>query len=527
MNHTLDKTNRTIANFTNEPCLDFTNSKENVLAIQSALAQIKQELGKEYPLYIGAEKIMTQEKMVSINPGNQDEVVGYMSKTDKNLADKAMQSALQAFESWKRVPGRERAEYLFKAAELMRQRRHEFSAWLIYESGKNYEEADGEVAEAIDFMEYYGRSMIQLDQDDHHLIRVEEEENRLTYIPLGVGFIVPPWNFPLAICIGLTTSAIVTGNTVLLKPAALTPIVAAKFVELMEEVGLPSGVINFIPGSAAEIGDYLTTHPKTRFISFTGSKEVGLHINRLASQMAPGQKWIKRLNAEMGGKDGIVVDETADLEAAANAIVVSAFGYQGQKCSAGSRAIIVESVYDEVVEKVIAKTKQLQVGPGEENYPINAVIDQKAYEKILDYIEIGKQEARLVCGGEKAEGTGYYIQPTIFVDADRKHRIMQEEIFGPVLAICKAKDWKEAIDIYNDTEYGLTGSYFTQKEERLEYAIENMYCGNLYLNRKCTGAFVGVHPFGGFNLSGTDSKAGGYDYLKLFSQGKLYTKKIK
>lgn len=268
----------------------------------------------------------------------------------------------------------------------------------------------------------------------------------------------------------------------------------------------------------------LTTHPQTRFISFTGSKEVGLHINRLAAQMAPGQKWIKRLNAEMGGKDGIVVDETADLEAAANAIVVSAFGYQGQKCSAGSRAIIVESVYDEVVEKSSLKPNNCKSDLGKKT---NAVIDQKAYDKILDYIEIGKQEARLVCGGEKAEGNGYYIQPTIFVDADRKHRIMQEEIFGPVLAVCKAKDWKEAVEIYNDTDYGLTGSYFTQKEERLEYAIENMYCGNLYLNRKCTGAFVGVHPFGGFNLSGTDSKAGGYDYLKLFSQGKLYTKKIK
>jgi 1-pyrroline-5-carboxylate dehydrogenase len=325
----------------------------------------------------------------------------------------------------------------------------------------------------------------------------------------------------------MTTAAVVSGNTVLLKPASTTPVIAHKFVALMEEVGLPAGVINFIPGSGAEVGDYLTTHPKTRFISFTGSKEVGLRINKLAAQTVEGQIWIKRVVAEMGGKDGIIVDETVDLEAAAAAIVASAFGFQGQKCSAGSRAFIVESVYDQVVEKVAELTKKLTVGLPEENFPTGPVVDQAAYNKILGYIEIGKGEGRLIAGGDKAEGNGYYIQPTVFADVDGKARIMQEEIFGPVLAIAKAKDWKEAIDMFNDTEYGLTGSFYSANEERIQYAEETIHCGNLYINRKCTGALVGVHPFGGFNMSGTDSKAGGHDYLLLFTQAKLVSRKIK
>jgi 1-pyrroline-5-carboxylate dehydrogenase len=518
------KVTKTLRTFANEPCVDFS-TEENRLAMKAALDKVKRELGQTYPLHIGSDKLMTENTILSINPGNIAEAVGRVSMANQELAEKALKAAQETFEVWKHVPAAERAEYLFKAAELLRQRRYEFSAWLIYESGKNYSEADGEVAEAIDFLEYYGRAMIQLDQDDHGLTKIADEDNRLTYIPLGVGVIIPPWNFPLAICVGLTVSAVVTGNTVVLKPASATPVIAYRFVALMEEAGLPAGVINFIPGSSAEIGDFLITHPQTRFISFTGSKEVGLRINRLAAQTAEGQIWIKRVNAEMGGKDGVVVDETADLDAAVAAIVESAFSFQGQKCSAGSRAIIVESIYDQVVEKVVEKTKQLTVGPGTENHPIGPVIDQNAYERIFHYIEIGKGEGRLVLGGKKAAGNGYYIEPTIFVDVPGKARIMQEEIFGPVLAIAKAKDWKEAIDMYNDTEYGLTGSFFSRDAERIDYAVRTMHCGNLYINRKCTGALVGVHPFGGFNMSGTDSKSGSYDYLKLFTQGKLYTKK--
>jgi 1-pyrroline-5-carboxylate dehydrogenase len=511
--------------FKNEPDTDFSIDSE-VKVLKEAISSFKNSLGKEYPIVIGGEKIYTKDQITSINPGKKNEIVGYMSKADREMAERAIQKATETFASWKLVSAEKRASYLFKAADLMRERRHEFSAVLIIEAGKNYEEADAEVSEAIDFLEYYGRSMIQLEEDTHYVKSIPNEKNRLTYIPLGVGFIVPPWNFPLAICVGLTVSAVVTGNTTLLKPASVTPIIAYKFVELMEEAGLPSGVINFVPGDSAVIGDFITGNPLTRFISFTGSKDVGLHINELAAKTAKGQKWIKRVNAEMGGKDGIVVDETADLEAAAKSIVVSAFSFQGQKCSAGSRAIIVESVYDELVEKVIQLTKEFTIGNGEENHFIGPVIDEKAYNTILKYIEIGKQEAKLVLGGDTGSEAGYYINPTILIDADPNCTIMQEEIFGPVLVIAKAKDWEEAIETYNNTDYGLTGGFFSSNEARIEQAIERMYCGNLYINRNVTGALVGVHPFGGFNLSGTDSKAGSYDYLKLFSQGKLHTQKF-
>ncbi|MCY9696484.1 L-glutamate gamma-semialdehyde dehydrogenase [Paenibacillus alginolyticus] len=516
-----------VSPYANEPFTNF-GLEENVKAMQAAIAKVKSELGREYPLYIGTEKVVTEAKITSINPGNVDEIIGYVSKADQKLAEKAMNVALETFETWKKIPSRERAEYLFKAAALMRDRKHEFSALMILESGKNYVEADVDTAEAIDFIEFYAREMIRLSQinETQPLVKIPGENNQISYIPLGVGVIIPPWNFPLAICVGMTIAAVVSGNTVLLKPASTTPVIAHKFVALMEEVGLPAGVINFIPGSGAEVGDYLTTHPKTRFISFTGSKEIGLRINKLAADVAPGQIWIKRVIAEMGGKDGIVVDETADLDAAAAAIVASAFGFQGQKCSAGSRAIIVESVYDVVVDKVVALTNQLQSGLPEDNFAAGPVIDKTSYDRILDYIEIGKTEGALLVGGGKAEGNGYYIQPTVFGDVSGKARVMQEEIFGPVLAIAKAKDWKDAIAMYNDTEFGLTGSYFSTNEERISEALDTVHCGNLYINRKCTGALVGVHPFGGFNMSGTDSKAGGYDYLMLLTQAKLTSRKL-
>lgn len=515
-----------IVPYVNEPFTDFSQP-ENIRAMEAALSKVKAELGREYPLYIGPNTIVTDAKITSINPGNISEVIGYVSKADQALAEQAMQAALQTFETWKRVPAHERAVYLFKAAALLRERKHEFSALMILEAGKNYVEADVDTAEAIDFMEFYAREMIRLSETNERqpLVKISSEDNKLTYIPLGVGIVIPPWNFPLAICVGMTTAAIVSGNTVLLKPASTTPVIAHKFVALMREVGLPYGVINFVPGSGAEVGDYLTTHPKTRFISFTGSKEVGLRINRLAAETAPGQIWIKRVVAEMGGKDGVIVDETADLDAAAAAITASAFGFQGQKCSAGSRAIVVEQVYEQVVEKVIALTAALRVGLPEQNGQVGPVIDETSYNRILAYIEIGKQEGTLLAGGGKADGNGYYIQPTVFGDVSGKARIMQEEIFGPVLAIAKAKDWQEAIALYNDTEFGLTGSYFSTSEERIAAALELVHCGNLYINRKCTGALVGVHPFGGFNMSGTDSKAGGYDYLLLFTQAKLTSRK--
>ncbi|WP_322904422.1 L-glutamate gamma-semialdehyde dehydrogenase [Paenibacillus campi] len=513
--------------FANEPFTDFSQPAQRD-AMKAALERVKQQLGRKIPLHIGNEQLFTDEVITSINPGQTEQVIGLVSKANQQLAEQAMQTALTTFVQWKKVPAGERADYLFKAAALMRERKHDFSAMMIMESGKNYAEADADTAEAIDFMEFYAREMLRLDgiNDTQPLTPVAGEQNRLTYIPLGVGIVIPPWNFPLAICVGMTTAAIVSGNTVLLKPASTTPVIAHMFVELMEEIGLPPGVINYVPGSGAEVGDYLTTHPKTRFISFTGSKEVGLRISKLAADTADGQIWIKRLVAEMGGKDGIVVDETADLDAAAQAIVASAFGFQGQKCSAGSRAVIVQSVYDEVVRKVTELTGKLAIGLPEDNYPIGPVIDEASRDKIMSYIELGKSEGRLLTGGQRGDGNGYYIQPTVIADVKRDARIMQEEIFGPVLALCPAADYREAIAIYNDTEFGLTGSFFSTDETRIAEALDEMHCGNLYINRKCTGALVGAHPFGGFNMSGTDSKAGGYDYLLLFTQAKLTSRKL-
>lgn len=514
-----------LAGFKNSENTDFAKQEE-VEKLQAEIKKFREQLGQTYPVVINGERIETEDKLISYNPGKKTEVIGYMSKVDQAMAEKALLEAVDKFETWKRVKPADRAEYLFKAAEVMRKRRHELSAVMILEAGKDYVEADAEVSEAIDFLEYYARSMNELEADTHSLKTIPEEKNQMKYIPLGVGFIVPPWNFPLAICTGLTVSAVVAGNTTVLKPSSSTPIIAYKFFEIMEEVGLPEGVINFIPGDSKVMGDFLTGHAKTRFISFTGSKEVGLRINEIAGKTAPGQKWIKRLNAEMGGKDGVVVDETANLEEAAQAIVQSAFSFQGQKCSAGSRAIIVESVYDKVVERVVELTNAIKMGQGEDNTFSGPVIDQKAYDKITKYIEIGKTEGTLVAGGTASDEEGYFIRPTIIKDLDQNARVIKEEIFGPVLGIAKAKDWEDAISIYNNTEYGLTGAFFSESEERINAAIEIMHCGNLYVNRNCTGALVGVHPFGGFNMSGTDSKAGGHDYLKIFSQAKLSTVKL-
>lgn len=509
--------------FRNEPFTDFS-AEANKQAMEDALRLVEAELGRTYPLVINGEKIQTTKLGRSINPSNKEQLVGQMSQADKEQALAAIAAADTAFADWKLVSPEERAGYLFKAAAEIRRRKFEFSAWLVYEVGKNWGEADADVAEAIDFLEFYGREMLRL-AAPQPLTPYPGEHNQLTYIPLGVGVVIPPWNFPFAIMAGMTSAAIVSGNTVVLKPASTSPVIAAKFVQLMEEIGLPAGVLNFVPGSGSEIGDLMVDHPRTRFISFTGSRDVGLRINERMAKTNEGQIWMKRLIAEMGGKDGIVVDQSANLDDAATAIVQSAFGFQGQKCSAGSRAIIHQDVYDEMLDLIIQKTNQLKVGPAVTNAPIGPVIDQQAYEKILDYIEIGRGEGRLVVGGSIAEGDGYYIQPTVFADVAPEARMMQEEIFGPVLAVCKAASYKEAIDIFNHTEYGLTGAVFSSNREHLEYARDHMHCGNLYFNRKCTGALVGVHPFGGFNMSGTDSKAGGRDYLLLFTQAKLVSEK--
>ncbi|OQP04965.1 1-pyrroline-5-carboxylate dehydrogenase [Geobacillus sp. 46C-IIa] len=505
--------------YRHEPLTDFT-VEANREAFLEALKKVESELGRDYPLVIGGERVMTEDKITSINPANKTEVVGRVAKANKELAERAMKTADEAFRTWSRTSPEARADILFRAAAIVRRRKHEFSAWLVKEAGKPWREADADTAEAIDFMEYYGRQMLKL-KDGIPVESRPGETNRFFYIPLGVGVVISPWNFPFAIMAGTTVASLVTGNTVLLKPASATPVVAYKFAEVLEEAGLPAGVLNYIPGSGAEVGDYLVDHPRTRFVSFTGSRDVGIRIYERAAKVQPGQIWLKRVIAEMGGKDAIVVDKEADLELAAQSIVASAFGFSGQKCSACSRAIIVEDVYDQVLNRVVELTKQLNVGdPAEQATFMGPVIDQNAYNKIMEYIEIGKQEGRLMTGGEGDDSKGFFIQPTVFADVDPNARIMQEEIFGPVVAFAKARDFDHALEIANNTQYGLTGAVISRNRANLEKARHEFHVGNLYFNRGCTGAIVGYQPFGGFNMSGTDSKAGGPDYLILHMQAK-------
>ena len=512
--------------FANQPFTDFTR-EDNVRAQQDALRQVESELGRTYPLIIAGERRMTAETFTSNNPAHPDQVVAVFAKAGVAEVNEAVETAWKRFQTWQYTPAEERAGYLLKAAQLMRERRFYFNALMIYEVGKSWPEADGDTAEAIDFMEFYAREALRL-AGKQPLTQISDEESDLVYIPLGVGAVIPPWNFPCAIMVGLTTSALVTGNTVILKPASTAALIAARFVDLLEEAGVPKGVVSFLPGPGGTIGDALVQHPLTRFVSFTGSREVGLRINELAAHPADGQIWVKRAVLEMGGKDGIVVDETADLDAAASAIVASAFGFQGQKCSACSRAILVDAIYDKVVEKVVEKTKQLTVGDTtEQANGMGPVVDRNAFQKIQQYIAIGQTEGRVLTGGEPAAEEGYFIQPTVIADVAPTARLAQEEVFGPVLAIIRARDFDDALAIANNTQYGLTGSFFSADRDRIARAMREFHVGNLYINRKSTGALVGVHPFGGFNMSGTDSKAGGRDYLLLFTQAKAISEKIR
>ncbi|UWZ86778.1 L-glutamate gamma-semialdehyde dehydrogenase [Occallatibacter riparius] len=512
--------------FRNEPFTNF-KSHENHRAMQAALDLVAGQLGHEYDLVIGGEHSKTAEKIRSINPARPSQVVGIHQKAGAEHAEKAMQAALAAFETWSRTTVEERTSLLLNAADIIRKRKFEFCAWLTYEVGKNWAEADADVGETIDFLEFYSREALRLAAATTP-IQYPGEKNQLLYIPLGVGAVIPPWNFPFAIMAGMTAASIVTGNTVVLKPSSDSPTIAAKFVEVLEEAGMPGGVVNFCPGSGATFGNAIVEHPKTRFIAFTGSKAVGLDIHERAAKNQPGQIWIKRTILEMGGKDSIIVSADADLDAAVDGVVAAAFGFSGQKCSACSRAIVDASVYEIFVERVREKVAQLTVGDAAQNPSMGPVVNKGSYESILNYIETGKKEGRLVAGGKAVENPdgGYLIEPTVFADIAPDAVLAQEEIFGPVLAIIKVENFDEALAVANNTEYGLTGAIYSDDRAKLDIARREFHVGNLYLNRKCTGAMVGAHPFGGFNMSGTDSKAGGPDYLLLFTQAKSVAEKV-
>jgi 1-pyrroline-5-carboxylate dehydrogenase len=512
--------------FKNEPLTDFGNA-ENARRMKAALTKVRAELGREYDMVIGEKLIRTTEKIKSVNPAKPSEIVGVFQSAGREHVEPAIQAAQQAFETWKRTSVEQRASLLHTVAGMLRERKFEFAAWMVFEVGKNWAEADADVAETIDFAEFYAREALRLAQAKTPT-QLPGEADRLIYIPLGVAAVIPPWNFPCAIMAGMTMAAVVTGNTVVMKPSHDSPAIAAKFFEVLQEAGMPDGVVNFCPGSGSTFGAGLVEHPLTRFVAFTGSKEVGLDINQRAAKPQPGQKWIKRTILEMGGKDSIIVDADANLDAAVEGVAQAAFGFQGQKCSACSRAIVDEKIYDVFLERLKDRVSKITVGDPTENKPMGPVVNEKAMKSILDYIEVGKKEGRLIHGGGRATdaGDGYFIQPTVIADIPPMARISQEEIFGPVLAVIKARNFEDALAIANNTEFGLTGAVYSTSRDKLERARTDFHVGNLYFNRKCTGAMVGAHPFGGFNMSGTDSKAGGPDYLLLFTQAKSVAEKI-
>jgi 1-pyrroline-5-carboxylate dehydrogenase len=501
--------------YKNEPYLDWTD-ESNQKAMRAVLKEVENSLGKSYPAIIGGKPVETDEEIISVNPSNPSQVVGRVARATEREADMALEAATKTFDSWSRTEPEARARILLRAAAIMRRRKFEMLAWEVYEGGKPWAEADAQVAEAIDFLEYYAREMLRL-KDGVDIYSVAGEESRYFYQPMGVGVIIAPWNFPTAILTGMSSAAIVTGNTIVMKPSEYTSVIGAKVAEIFEEAGLPEGVLNFCPGYGGEIGDYLVTDARTRFISFTGSVQTGLRINELAAKQIPNQRWVKRVIVETGGKDAMIIDDSADLDAAASDIVKSAFGYSGQKCSAASRAILHHDIYDEVLNRVVENARALKVGvPEDPDVKIGPLISEPQFEKVSGYIETGKNEGERILGEDPGDPErGYFVPPTIFSEVDPKARIAQEEIFGPVLSVIGARDFEEALRIANDNPYGLTGGVYSKNRYHLERARHEFKAGNVYFNRSITGALVGVQPFGGFGLSGTDSKAGGPDYLPL------------
>lgn len=512
--------------FRNEPAVDFSKS-DTARQMRAALDRVRGQLGREYDLIIGGHRVRTAEKIRSLNPAKPSQVVGIHQKAGKEHVEPAMEAALRAFESWSRTSWEERIALLFRTGEILRERKFELMAWLVFEVSKNWAEADADISETIDFCEFYARQAQHM-QHVKTAVQLPGEHDHIFYIPLGVGAVIPPWNFPCAIMAGMTLASIVCGNTVILKPSSDSPTIAAKFVEILEEAGMPEGVVNFCPGAGGSFGDSVVAHPKTRYVAFTGSREVGLRINKVAAERAPGQMWIKRTILEMGGKDAIIVDADADLDSAVEGVAAAAFGFQGQKCSACSRAIIDERIYDKFLERLKARVERIGMGDPATNANMAAVINEGSMKSILEYIEAGKRDGRLITGGERdaSAGEGYFIKPTVIADIKPGSKLEQEEIFGPVLAVIKARNFEHALKIANDTEFGLTGAVYTGSPDKIEVAKREFHVGNLYINRRCTGAIVGAHPFGGFNMSGTDSKAGGPDYLLLFTQMKSVGEKI-
>jgi RHH-type transcriptional regulator, proline utilization regulon repressor / proline dehydrogenase / delta 1-pyrroline-5-carboxylate dehydrogenase len=501
--------------FQNTATLRFTHAKERS-EFDSIIIKTRKQFGQQYSLIINGKKIAGDHNIESRNPANPEDIIGFVSVASHNQADAALESSLSAFPKWQSLPVRQRADYLRRVAKLLQSRRMQFACWQVFEAGKNWREADGDVCEAIDFINYYADQAEYLNEPV--INEVSGEHNQYYHHAKGVGLVIPPWNFPLAILAGMLSATIVTGNTAILKPSSLTPVVAAQFMELFIEVGLPPGVINFLPGSGSQVGEYLARKAEINIIAFTGSQQVGTQLIQIGAQIQPGQHHVKQVIAEMGGKNTLIIDQDADLDDAILGTIQSAFGFQGQKCSAASRVIVDSHIHDRFIERLIEATRSITMGAPDYAYNImGPVIDKAAYNRISQAIELGKKTASLeLFEDNNVFETGYFIKPAIFTNVHPDSPLAQEEIFGPVLSVIKADDFEQALALANNTRYALTGGVYSRQPSHLQLARENFKVGNLYLNRRTTGALVSRQPFGGFKMSGQGSKAGGEDYLLQF-----------
>lgn len=511
------------AGFRNEPPTDFTRAPGRE-RIASALRELRTKLGQRHPLIINNKPVSTSDWLPSLNPANQTEVIGYSAQARIPEAEAALAAARAAQPAWGRTPAAERAYALERLASLLQRDKADLCALEILEASKNWTEADADVAEAIDFCNFYATVMREL-ASPHPTQAVAGETNLLHWWPRGVGLIVAPWNFPLAILTGMTAAAVVSGNAVIVKPSDQTPVVGARLIDLALEAGFPAGVVNLLTGPGGKVGAHLVSHPQIDFIAFTGSKEVGLKIWESAGRTPPGQGNLKKVVCEMGGKNCLIVDSDADLDEAVAGCIASAFGYQGQKCSALSRLVVLADNYDKFLERLIAAAASLPIGPAEmPGNVLGPVISRDAQQRILAAVETGKKEATLAWQGQiPNDPNACYVPPTIFTDVPPQSRLFREEIFGPVLAVTRAKDFDAALTLANATEFALTGGCFSRSPNNIERVKAEMLCGNLYINRGITGAIVGRQPFGGFKMSGGGTKAGGREYLQNFLVPRVIT----
>ena len=513
--------------FHNEPLLHFDHPEE-LRRMAAARTRVESRLGARYPLILGDERVESAEWFLSRCPDDPATVVGEVALGQSAQAAAAVRAADRAFPVWASISVRERAARLLRAGDILRQRRRELLAWMAFEVGKNFDQADGELAEAIDHFEWNARQLL-LWSEGKAIQPLPAEMNEYRYRPLGVGVVIAPWNFPATLPLGMVVAALAAGNTVVLKPAEESSVIAHHLVQILLEAGVPPGAVNLVTGRGAEVGDALVRDPRTRFVAFVGSRAVGSQIAQRAAVAAPGQRHVKRVMTEMGGKNATIITEAADFDWAVAEVSRAALGYQGQKCSATSRVICTPPIHARFVEALAAEMQATAATRGRavDNRPFGALINAAARDKVEHYVASAPQYGRMVLAGQRDDSLGYCVTPTLVDRVDASSPLAQEEIFGPVVAVLAAQDLPDAVRLANDVEYALTGAAFTRRAEELDYIREHFYVGNLYLNRSSTGAMAGVHPFGGYKWSGTGPKVGGPDYLGFFLEAQVITEKVR